>query len=65
MNDVMKFFGQQVAEESLLMKSKSLSLLLNKFVRGRMAKSRSLKPLTTAHSNPSATVCSARAFSVL
>lgn len=63
MNDVMKFLVSSRLKRTL-MKSKSLLLLLNKFVHGLMAKLKSLKPLTIVPLSRSATVCSAPAFSV-
>ncbi len=48
----------------ILMLSKFQLPLLNKFVRGRMAKLKSRRPLTTAHLNRKKTVCSVRAFLV-
>lgn len=63
MNDVMKFLVSSRLKRAL-MKSKSLLLLLNKFVHGHTAKLKSLKPLTIVPLSRNATVCSAPVFSV-
>lgn len=63
MNDIMKFFGQQVAGDSFD-QIKSQSPLLNRFVHGPTVKSKSRKPSTIVRSSRRETVCSAPAFSV-
>ena len=62
MNDIMKYFGQQVSGESFDQLKFPL-LLLNKFVHGRMVKSKNRKRLTIEPLSRSGTVCSAPAFS--
>ena len=59
MNDIMKFFGQQVAGDSF-----DQIKILNRFVHGPTVKSKSRKPSTIVRSSRRETVCSVPAFSV-
>ena len=63
MNDIMKFFGQQVSAESFD-QIKIIMLRLNRFVPGHTARSKSRRRLTIVHLSRSGTVCSAPASSV-